>query len=88
MDYVHAILSHRHTGNIPEYPGDAGFGLFADSLMRYHDDVLINYGVQVIAIRGLESRQPVFIPKGDDVIRRHDVLTLLGPVKVLEKLPK
>jgi trk system potassium uptake protein TrkA len=51
-------------------------------------DLINQYGVQVIAIRGLESGQPVFIPKGDYAIRQHDVLTLLGPVKVMAKLPK
>jgi trk system potassium uptake protein TrkA len=51
-------------------------------------DLINQYGVQILAIRQQRGQLPFFIPTGDYQFREHDVLTLLGPTKVIERLSR
>lgn len=44
------------------------------------------YGVQVIAIKGLNVENTRFIPQADDILNQEDILILFGPEKGLDSL--
>lgn len=51
-------------------------------------DLINKFGIQIIAIREHHNEKLLFIPKAEFLIHPHDVLVLLGPIDVMEKLSK
>jgi trk system potassium uptake protein TrkA len=44
------------------------------------------YGVQVVAIKGLDADHTRFSPQADHILNQEDLLILLGPEKGLDSL--
>lgn len=51
-------------------------------------DLINRYGVQVIAIRDIQSNSLNFIPKADYVIGKNDEMILLGPQQIIDEISK
>lgn len=51
-------------------------------------DLINRFGIQVLAVRDKEENRLAFIPRGDYVVRKGDVLILLGTSQSMERLTK
>jgi len=51
-------------------------------------DLINRFGIQVLAVRDKEEDRLAFIPRGDYVVRKGDVLILLGTSQSMERLTK
>ncbi|MBP8645685.1 MAG: TrkA family potassium uptake protein [Syntrophobacteraceae bacterium] len=51
-------------------------------------DLINRFGIQVLAVRDREEDRLAFIPRGDYVVRKGDVLILLGTSQSMERLTK
>lgn len=49
-------------------------------------DLTNRYGVQIVAIKGMDAGHTLFFPKADDILNQEDILILLGPEKGLDTL--
>lgn len=95
-DLAISVAQRIHNPNLLEYlPSIEDYGIF--ELENTHSfmgkslrelDLINKYGIQVIAVRDKDQERLAFIPKGDYVIERNDVLILLGSNKAMEELAK
>lgn len=95
-DLAQTLAQRIHNPNLLEYlPSIENYGIFeletaapflGKSLREL--DLINKYGIQVLAVRDRLHERLAFIPKGDYVIEKNDVLVLLGPNKAMEDLTR